>query len=502
MPSDDSNTERFEASCSVPVARETLFRYHERPGALSRLIPPWERVRVVSSDQSLESGSKVELEIKVGPVPFRWVAMHGECDPPHRFEDFQQSGPFAYWRHVHRFLAADPPEQADLTNASSDRSTLVDEIDYRLPLGRLGSLLGGARVRRQLQAMFRYRHRTTVDDLTLIERHRLPKLAVAVSGANGLVGEPLSGLLRLAGHRVIRLVRHPSPADREAGPLAIRPEQRQLASGQLPFASDPAERASVAVWQEDAECRRLDGTDAVIHLAGKSIAESRWTERVKREIADSRVQPTRQLCESLARLANPPKTLLCASAIGIYGDRGDEVLDETSAPGEDFLAKVAVDWERACQPAVEAGIRVVHLRFGVILSPRGGALAKMLPPTRLGAGGRFGGGGQWWSWIGIDDVLGAIYHCLANPTITGPVNVVAPEAVTNADFTRELGRVLRRPTLLPAPAITLRLALGEMADALLLSSAHVRPTKLAATGYAFRHPRLGECLRHLLGVPD
>lgn len=483
-------TSRFEASCRVPVSRERLFAYHQSPGALERLIPPWEAVRLESSDRSLEPGSRVVLRTNLGPIPLRWVAEHGAYDPPRRFEDSQLRGPFAYWHHVHRFEQAGltddspasalncPPREAADRPSVTPGAELFDEVDYRLPGGWLGSAVADRWVRGKLEAMFRYRHRVTRDDLVLFERYRLPPLTVAVSGATGLVGSQLCGLLGLAGHSVIRLVRDSTRAAEGA-------------------ASPPTPR--VAVWSGEAEAERLNGIDAVVHLAGKSIGEGRWTAALKREIAESRVGPTRQLCEALARLSQPPKALLCASAIGIYGNRGDEWVDEGSTPGDDFLADVGMAWEDACQPAVEAGIRVVHLRFGIVLSPRGGALAKLLLPFKLGLGGPLGSGQQWWSWIGIDDAVSAIYHALATPQLNGPVNLVAPQPVTNAEFTRALGRVLRRPALLPAPAFALRLALGEMADALLLSSARVRPNRLQETGFEFRDSDVVSCLSHLLG---
>jgi uncharacterized protein (TIGR01777 family) len=294
-------------------------------------------------------------------------------------------------------------------------------------------------------------------------------------------------LLTLGGHRVIRLVRGAGEATPGTEPIV------QTAP------ANKGDTHAVAPWSGREQAARLSGVDAVIHLAGKSIADRRWSESVKREIRDSRVIKTRQLCESLASLDRPPKTLLCASAIGIYGNRGDEWLDETSPIGDDFLAGVGAEWEAACRPAIDAGIRVVNLRFGIILSPRGGALAKTLLPIKIGVGGRLGGGKQWWSWIGIDDTIGAIYHALMTPELNGPVNLVAPEPATNSEFTKTLGAVLARPTCLPAPAFALRIALGEMADALLLASTRVRPSRLLETGYRFRHPQLESCLRHVLG---
>jgi uncharacterized protein (TIGR01777 family) len=496
---------RFEVKCVVPVSREALFAYHNGPGALQRLIPPWESVAVESSDYSLEPGSTVVLKMKLGPIALRWVAVHGDFDPPNRFEDRQQSGPFAYWHHRHLFCEGfcdgNVPEKtleidsaafqssdlAEGKSAESGVSTLIDSIDYQVPLGKIGNFFGGQSVRRQLSAMFKYRHRVTRDDLMLFEKYPSQPLAIAVSGATGLVGTELSGLLNLAGHRVVRLVRDPQEATPGTGPIVdVAPANK-------------GDTHAIAPWALDGQASRLEGVDAVIHLAGKSIADRRWTEEVKREIRDSRVVMTRQLCESIAKLDRPPKTLLCASAIGIYGDRGDEWLDEGATHADDFLGDVATQWEEACRPAIEAGIRVVNLRFGIILSPRGGALQKMLTPVKLGVGGRLGNGKQWWSWIGIDDVIGAIYHCLMTENLNGPVNIVAPNPTTNSEFTKTLGSILHRPTLIPAPATGLRIALGEMADALLLTSTRVNPQVLVETGYQFRHADLRSCLQHLLG---
>lgn len=298
-------------------------------------------------------------------------------------------------------------------------------------------------------------------------------MKVLVTGASGLVGSALVPLLTAGGHTVARLVR--SPPRPSVAEVQWNPETgiREIAS--------------------------LEGMDAVVHLAGENIAGGRWTAERKARIRDSRVTGTRTLCETLARLARPPKVLVSASAIGYYGDRGGEVLRETSAPGLGFLPEVCRAWEEATEPAAQKGIRVVLLRIGVVLSPAGGALAKMLFPFKLGAGGIIGSGQQYMSWIGLDDIIGAIHHTLMTDALQGPVNVVAPRPVTNRDFTKTLGRVLGRPTLFPLPAFAARLAFGEMADALLLASTRVEPARLMAANYAFRHPDLEGALRHLLG---
>lgn len=293
---------------------------------------------------------------------------------------------------------------------------------------------------------------------------------IAITGSHGLVGSELVSVVTTDGQRVTRIVRG-------------RPGTGEVAW-------DPAAR--------EFDAAGLEGIDAMVHLAGESIAARRWDEAQKKRIQDSRIDGTQLLCEALGRMTKPPKVLVSASAIGFYGHRGDEVLDESCPAGSGFLAEVAQAWEAATQPAADAGIRVVNLRFGVILSPRGGALAKMLTPFKLGVGGIVGNGRQYWSWISIDDTVGAVHHAIITDSLSGPVNTVAPNAVTNREFTKTLGRVLGRPTLVPMPAIAARLALGEMANELLLASTRVVPKRLVESGYEFRHAALEEALRHVL----
>jgi len=265
-----------------------------------------------------------------------------------------------------------------------------------------------------------------------------------------------------------------------------------------------AESDSEIEWSPDRysiALARLEGFDAVVHLAGESIAEGRWSEEKKKRIRESRVQGTRLLGDALANLTNPPRTFVSASAIGFYGNRGDELLTESSAPGDDFLAKVCAEWEDATALATEKGIRVVNARFGVILDTNGGALKKMLPPFRMGVGGKVGSGKQWMSWIALDDVVGGIQFALANDSTKGPVNFVAPVPVTNAEFTKTLGRVLSRPTIFPIPAFAIKLLFGEMGEALLLGGQRVAPERLVAEGYEFSYPQLEQALVHILEKP-
>lgn len=299
-----------------------------------------------------------------------------------------------------------------------------------------------------------------------------PVLRILLSGSHGLVGKALIKVLAADGHEIFRLVRHAPNSESE-----------------IEWSPD---RYSIAL-------ARLNDFDAVVHLAGESIASGRWNEEKKRKIRESRVNGTRLVSDALANLVRPPGTLISASAIGYYGNRGNEQLTEQSAPGNDFLSGVCVEWEKATALANEKGIRVVNTRFGIILDSEGGALAKMLPPFRMGIGGKIGNGEQWMSWIALDDVVGALKFALTNESLRGPVNFVAPNPVTNADFTRILGDVLSRPTIFPIPAFGLRLAYGEMADALLLSSQRVAPESLSKAGYAFSYPQLESALRAFLG---
>jgi uncharacterized protein (TIGR01777 family) len=238
----------------------------------------------------------------------------------------------------------------------------------------------------------------------------------------------------------------------------------------------------------------LEGLTAAIHLSGANVAAHRWTPEWKQEIRSSRVDSTRALAQTLASLKNPPQTLLVASATGIYGDRGDEILDESSAPGHGFLAEVCQQWEAAAKPAVDAGIRVVHLRLGVVIGPGAGALAKLVPLFRLGLGGRLGSGRQWMSWISLADAVSAMLFALDTPSLSGPLNFTAPQPVTNADFTRALARAVHRPALIPAPAFALRIAMGQMADEALLASARVLPAKLTGARFPFAHPTIDKAL--------
>ena len=387
---------------SLPASPQQLWNWHARPGAFERLAPPWQSITIEDPGSGLAEGSEVRLLLKKAGLPLRWLARHREVQPPHSFIDVQASGPFRHWEHRHEFLAN--PEGG---------SYLRDEIRYALPFGPLGHLIAGRSTAADIERTFRYRHRTTVDDLRLHSRCRdRPKMRVAISGAGGLIGSVLSALLTTGGHRVVRLVRKPSTS--------------QIA----------------ALWDTEhgaLELEKLEGLDAVVHLAGENIAGGRWTAERMRKIRASRIEGTRSLLESFDRLERPPKVVLCASAIGVYGDRGDELLHEASSPGHGFLADVGRAWEDAALAGLFPARRV-QARFGVVLSPQGGALAKMLMPFKLGAGGRLGDGDQYMSWISIDDAVSVLLTALFDERLTGPVNVVA---LTRSRTPSSLGRSAR-----------------------------------------------------------
>jgi len=443
----------------IEAPARDVFDWHKRPGAFERLQPPWETVEIVERTGGIQNGDRVTLRTRLGPLWTNWVIEHRDYIEGVQFRDIQISGPFKQWEHTHRILP-------DGENAC----ILEDDITYVLPMGLAGRTLGTGFVDAKLRRMFEYRHAVTQADIPAHQagRARGP-MRILVSGASGLLGTHLLPLLTTGGHEVIRLSRH-----RAAGS---------------------------ATWNVDTGSVEVPDTapiDAVVHLAGENIA-SRWSTAAKQRIRDSRINGTRQLAEWIRRIEMPPRVFLCASAIGYYGNRGDEMLTEQSAPGRGFLADVCADWETAAAIAKSDTTRVVNLRFGVILSPRGGALAKMLTPFRLGAGGVVGDGRQYWSWISIDDAAGAMLHALQCDDLDGPANVVAPQPVSNREFTKSLGAVLRRPTVAPMPAFAARIAFGEMADELLLSSQRVIPERLIQTGYVFRQPRLPTALGHLLG---
>lgn len=446
----------YERRTEVGVSAASLYAWHAREGALGRLLPPWERAELESSTGDLSNRRLVMRMRLAGPIWKRWVARHDGHEPGRWFRDVQDAGPFARWEHTHRF--EDTP----------GGSVLVDRVEYEVPLGALGRAVAGRAVAAQIDRMFRFRHRRTVEDLT----HHLggPPMRIAISGASGLIGKQLTAFLTTQGNTVLPLVRR----DAKAGEIRWDP-----AKGTVDVAA-------------------LEGVDAVVHLAGESVAGGRWTAERKREILESRRAGTGTLARALAGLQRKPAVFVSASAVGFYGDTGDREVDESSPSGAGFLAEVCRAWEEAAEPARAAGIRVVHPRIGVVLSGAGGALAELRTPFSLGVGGPVGSGQQWFPWISMDDTIGALNHLLRVPA-EGPVNLVAAAAVRQRELARTLGSVLGRPAVLPLPAFAVRAMFGEMGTEVLLAGQRVAPRRLGELGYAFLRPDLAETLKQELG---
>lgn len=470
LPPVPMNCQHHVSVMTCPVPSDHLFAWHERPGAFERLCPPWDPVEIIHKDDHIQDGARVELKIKLPlGIPATLKVVHEGYVAGERFVDRQVQGPFSYWRHIHH-----------VQSHSSGGSSLTDEIDYRLPFPPFGRLFGGATAKARLKQLFHYRHTVTTHDLSLhqaagmIDAPQKHTLKVAVSGARGLIGAPLCALLSTGGHDVVRLVRG-------------RAQQEERS------------------WPSAQELPDLSDLDAIIHLAGESVAQ-RWSETKKQEILNSRVERTRALAEHIAHLARRgephPHTLICASAIGYYGHTENRWVEEDDPRGDGFLAEVCEAWERACDPAREVGVRVVNVRVGIVLAPHGGALKKLLLPFLMGGGGPVGHGKQGMSWISLHDVVGAFYWALTHPSLEGAINAVSPNPVSSAEFAQTLGRVLHRPAILPAPSLALRLIFGEMANEALLSGQFVRPTALMNSDYPMLHKTLEEALRFELGRVD
>lgn len=448
-------------SSLLPSSADAAFAWHARPGAFQRLVPPWAPVRL-EQFEGIREGDRAVLRMGPAPLALRWVAEHHDVIEGRQFCDRQVQGPFAHWDHTHRFEPVD-----------EEACRLVDQIDYALPGGRLGEMVAPW-LEPELHRQFAYRHRLTCCDLALHRHYNDAErsLHIAVSGSSGLIGSQLVPFLTTGGHTVKRLIR-----------------------------SRPTGRDEI-LWDpqtQTVETEKLEGVDAVIHLAAESVF-GWWTEAKKQRIYESRVEGTRLLAEALADLDDPPDTFVSASGIGYYGDQGARVVTEETSPREPgFFTEVCRAWEGATEPAAAAGIRTVQARIGVVLSPAGGALRVQWPAFWLGLGGAVGSADQYLPWIAIDDVLGALYHLLWQKDVSGPVNLTAPSPVPAPDYAQTLARVLQRPLSFQLSSPLLRTLLGEMAEEMVLKSARVVPRRLRETGYEFAYGSLEPALRHLLG---
>ncbi len=453
----------FTKTLTLPhISPEELFAWHAREGAFQRLTTPWQKIRIVEHKGSITNGSILKFRIYQGPLPVTWEAHHDNHIENKQFQDIQKRGPFRSWRHTHRF---DPSPEGGVT--------LTDHIEYTLPVHPLSAPLAPILFEPMLERMFNFRHARTRHDMTRHQKFKdAPRQTIAISGASGLVGEALTHFLTTGGHEVRKLTRS---------------------------ASDDPKSIHWDIKSQSIDAQKLEGVDVVIHLAGEPINQ-RWTDEAKERVLQSRKQGTALLAQTIAKLDSKPRVFISASAVGFYGNGGSDIKTYESSAGSNFLAQVCTAWEESTRPANEAGIRVVNSRFGVILSAKGGALEQMLTPFKMGVGGRIGDGKQYMSWIAMDDVLGALYEAIFNEEIQGPMNVTAPEPVTNEEFTKVLGDVLNRPTLLPVPNFGLYALVGKKAaKELLLEGQRAVPKKLQQHGFEFEYADLEHALRHTLG---
>ena len=459
----------YKSELEVPVPVNQLFSWHENPGAFERLTPPFEPVKIKKRKGGIDGG-EVHLQMNLGPIPLPWVARHHDYIKNEQFLDEQVSGPFASWNHAHLFEKID-----------AKSSKLIDKIDYKLPFGTVGKTFGGAFAEQKIKQMFAYRRNITKNDLVSQSKYSGSPLNIAVTGGSGLIGSQLKPYLTTAGHSVENIVRG-------------RPQKGELS------------------WNlENKTMSNLSGKDVVVHLAGEPISKPLggivplpWTKWKRNEILKSRVEGTKLISEHIASLNNPPKVMICASAVGYYGDRGEDLLSESEESGDDYFSHVVSEWENAAQPAVDAGIRVVFLRIAPVMSPLGGALQVLGNAARLGSSPPVAGGKQWWSWISLDDVVDVIYHSIINEKLSGPVNVASPNPVRQKEWASTLAKVIwgrfgPLTGLIPVPGFVLKSVLGEFGDVLALSSIKIDSSKLLDSGYKFRFENLEDCFRHLLG---
>lgn len=450
----------FSFKSKFACDKKTLFDWHLASNAFSRLCPPWENIEIISKDLSIKAGAKASLEINLGLIKLRWDIEHKDFIENEKFSDLQVSGPFNYWFHEHLF------------SEDSSGAYLEDKISYRLPFHFLSSFFLDFLVKKKLLRLFKFRHEILKNDL-LVKKYNIKgeKMKILISGSSGLVGTDLKNLLVTEGHDVYSLVRR----EPKAKEIKWDPENLIINSSEL------------------------EAFDAVIHLAGENIANKRWTTKQKEKISQSRIDGTKLISETLSSLKEPPKVFICASAIGFYGDRGEESLDENSSAGKGFLPETCLAWEEASKAAKDRGIRTVNARIGVVLSPKGGALAKFLPIFEFGLGGNLHSGKQYMSWIILDDLVAALYFLLNKENISGPVNLCSPNPIRNSDLTKALSRVLFRPAIFPVPGFVVKLVFGQMAEELLLASSKIYPKKLQDYGYQFLYPQIEEGLRYILG---
>jgi uncharacterized protein (TIGR01777 family) len=482
-------TFRYSSIIDAPVSE--VFAWHERDGALERLSPPWDPLTIIRKG-GIAQGSVTSMIMHEGPVPYRWTALHTDYIKNVMFRDIQLHGPLKSWSHTHIFSETDARDTSIIDTSAHDISTkdisnkkclLTDKIEFEppfssfIPFSYIGDILLEGMIRSKLERIFRYRHETTANDIKqhsqFTQKHGTWR--ILVSGASGLIGSNLIPFLTTGGHEVYRLVR-----------------RRPTDSKEIFW--NPSKGDKDGITPEE-----IEGFDAIIHLAGENIGESRWTPEKKKIFIESRTKGTSLLAKTVSILKNPPKVFISASATGFYGNRGDEILTEKSPKGDLFISDLCDAWEKSASENIKKSIRTVHARIGVVLDPRGGALARLLPLFQAGLGGKTGNGRQYMSWISMDDVIGSFYHIMMNDRLSGKINIVAPEPVSNATFTDILAGILKRPAVFDIPEKILKTVFGQMADEILLAGCRAVPEKLIQSGYTFLKPDSDSCLRHVLG---
>ena len=445
----------FERTVTIEAPAEIAYHWHEMPGAFERMIPPWVRARIGKNDPAIADGSKTCIEIRLLEVWRKWVVAHENVVAGSQFTDRQIFGPFKKWRHCHYFK-----------DTSDGQCELIDRVEFELPIGGIGS----SYAKKELERVFAYRHEVAKRD---IERFaaRASRPVFGVTGSTGFIGKKLSDYLRSQGCKVIGITRHP----RSDQDIAWNPERGEL----------------------DAE--RLEGIDVLVNLAGANVASGKWTEARKRKLRDSRIESLVTLKSAIGGMRRRPYLLISASGIGFYGKNRESLTGEEAVAGKGFLAELCVEWEAAAKEIRPLLDRVVIARTGLVLGASGGALRKMLPAFSFGFGGRLGSGRQWMSWIGIEDWIRAIDFISDSPDAEGVFNMCVEDSVENTEFTKTLGKILKRPAIFPVPEFLLKLAFGEMTEEMLLSSSRAIPERLVDCGFEFAHPDLEQSLRFSLG---
>jgi uncharacterized protein (TIGR01777 family) len=455
------NAQTYTRKTTINAPVEDVFSWHERDGAIQRLTPPWAPLELVSrTGEGVKKGVKVSFRIHLFKLPMIWNAEHVEYEKNVMFKDVQTKGPFSRWTHTHRFI-----------RVSDNQTVMEDHVEFKLPLGFLSRPFYSMAIN-DIDRMFAYRHQVLKNDLEYLTGNP-PQKRILISGASGTIGSSLVPFLKTCGHEVVQLIR--KKEDLKPDQVFWDPYAGQIELG-------PDERF-----------------DAVINLNGVDISRGRWTDRQKQKIIDSRVIPTQFLAQVISTFKKRPDVFISSSAIGFYGDRQDKIISEKDQKGDCFISQVCDKWEQASLVAQDSGIRTIQLRIGVVLTPAGGALQRMAPAFQTGCGVRLSHGRQYMSWISMEDALAGILHMLEHDTISGPVNLTAPEPSTNAQFSKILATVFSRRVFFVMPGWMVSLLWGQMGRETLLASARVRPGKLLGTGFSFQHVNLAAALKTMLG---